>query len=154
MNHPIGILAVGTMLAWLPAGQAADEPERRMNVSQGPETVFAEPPGEIFAELADARATDENGRVGNELVFWGYRLADGRQAYLVACAMRDGVDCRAREGRVCPGVAQVLARTTNPGLVRNMRCSAVATAGAGDVNPGCAERESAEALDVSLLVCR
>ena len=37
-----------------------------MNVRQGPETVFEQPPAEIFPALVDANATGENGRVGSE----------------------------------------------------------------------------------------
>ena len=52
-------------------------PERQMNVSQGPDSVFNTDVSEIMPRLKGATATNENGRVGNELVFWGYRLADG-----------------------------------------------------------------------------
>jgi hypothetical protein len=154
MNRSSTILAVGATLALFCAGLAADEAERQMNVSQGPELVFAMPLGEIFPELADALATDENGRVGNELVFWGYRLSDGRQAFLVACAMIEDVDCQARETRVCPGLSQSLGRTTTQGLVRNMRCQAIGMAAPGELHPGCTDNESSQALAVSLLVCQ
>jgi hypothetical protein len=62
----------------------ADEHERQMNVRQGPDAVFDRPVGELLPILAGSRETGENGRVGNELVFWGFELADGRQAFLFA----------------------------------------------------------------------
>ena len=56
---------------------------------------------EILPELAGARATGVNGRVGNEFVFWGYQLDDGEQAWLYACALVDEVDCPQRRTEVC-----------------------------------------------------
>jgi hypothetical protein len=55
--------------------------------------VFSEPIDTLLPELEGATATGENGRVGPELVFWGYRLGDGRPAFLFACAPREGVNC-------------------------------------------------------------
>ena len=125
-----------------------------MNVRQGPESVFAETPGEIFAELGDATATGENGRVGNELVFWGYRLADGSEAYLVACATIEKINCDAREERVCPTGTRVLSRSISPGLVRELNCRSIATAAPGDIRPGCTDRQRTQELAVSLVSCQ
>ena len=70
-----------------------------MKVKQGPETVFDRPPAEILPALAGAKATGENGRVGPELVFWGYEHDDGRRVFFFACAQAARVrlcDARAR----------------------------------------------------------
>lgn len=132
---------------------AAESAERRMNVRQGPETVFAEAPATIFAELAGAVPTGRNGRVGNELVFWGFRLGDGQEVQLTACLMVSGVDCEARLDRVCAGPARTLASAMAPGLVRRIRCRSIANAGVGDRHPGCIDREQPEPLAVNLIQC-
>lgn len=132
----------------------ADEAKREMNVNQGPESVFSVAVGEIFPELDVARATDRNGRVGNELVFWGYTLADGRNVELVACTVLGNVDCEARTALVCPGGLDVLSQGTAPGLVRRMHCTSIATVGAGDRRPGCSDRSTSQELVVSLVQCR
>ena len=77
-------------------------PERQMNVRQGPETVFDRPPAEILPALAGAKATGENGRVGSELVFWGYEQNDGRRVFFFACALRPDFDCATRVPAICP----------------------------------------------------
>jgi hypothetical protein len=150
MRLPISLLAVAATSA---SSGWAEEPARQMNVRQGPDSVFAEPPGQIFPELVGATATNENGRIGNELVFWGYRLADGRDVFLVGCAIADNVDCGAREARVCQTDTQVMARGTSEGLVRELSCKSIATAGPGDIRPGCIDRERAQSLHVSLVTC-
>lgn len=153
MRNSLGIFGIAVIAAAIPWSSSGQEPERQMNVEQGPESVFADAPDQIFAELADATATNENGRVGNELVFWEYRLADGREAYLVACAMVDDIDCAARERRVCLTESSVLARGTTPGLVREIKCRSIATVAPGDIRPGCTDRENSQALTVSLITC-
>lgn len=153
MKCSIRNLAMVFALAGLSAVSLSDEAERQMNVRQGPETVFDAAPEQIFTELAGATATGQNGRVGNELVFWGYRLGDGREAYLVACAMLDQVDCLERESRVCPAGSELLARGTSEGLVREVSCRSIATAGTGEIRPGCSDTEAPQELAVSLLTC-
>ena len=125
-----------------------------MNVSQGPETVFDRPVEQIILDLAGATATDENGRVGNELVFWGYRLADGRAAYLFACAIMKGVDCEARTQEICLGQTNVISTTQTAGDVRHMRCKEFSFVGVGDVRPGCVDRTSDQDLAVGLVQCQ
>jgi hypothetical protein len=116
--------------------------------------VFDRPVGEIMAELIDATATGENGRVGNELVFWGFRLADGRDAYFYACAMRDDVDCDVRSVAICLGQAQIVRRIETAGQVRHMQCRELATVGAGDLRPGCTDRVEDDGLHAGLVQCR
>ena len=152
MKHPGGLLAV-SVIAGAVSTASSQEPQRQMNVRQGPDSVFAEAPDQIFPELAGATPTDQNGRVGDEVVFWGYRLADGREAYLVACAMVRDVDCAARERRVCEDGSTVLARGTSPGLVRQVSCRSIATVGVGDIRPGCIDTEQTEELAVALMAC-
>jgi hypothetical protein len=153
MKCSIRNLVMVLTLAVVSAVSSGDEVERQMNVQQGPETVFDAAPEQIFPELAGSAATGQNGRVGNELVFWGYRLSDGREAYLVACAMLDQVDCLDRERRVCLTGSEVLARGTNQGIVRELSCRSIATVGAGDIRPGCSDTEAPHELAVSLLTC-
>ena len=137
-------------------GAAAQEeiPERQMNVRQGPETVFDRPPGEIFPALEGATATGENGRVGSELVFWGYEQRDGRRVFLFACAPSARLrlrDARARpfapRRRPCSKHARRAATTVR----RN--CRNVAVAGPGDVRPGCDDRLENASLAVGLVSC-
>ena len=78
-------------------------------MKQGPETVFDRPPAEILPALAGAKATGENGRVGPELVFWGYRA--GRWPARVFLRVREAARasivrraCRA----ICPATTTVL----------------------------------------------
>jgi hypothetical protein len=140
-------------LAVAASAVAADQATRQMSVDQGPDSVFSEPVDQVFSELRGAEATDENGRVGNELVFWGYRLADGRNVYLAACAMIENVDCEARKELVCPGAMQVIADKTQAGLVRRLHCESIAVVGVGDTRPGCSDTEALLELSVSLLQC-
>ena len=51
-----------------------------MGLRQEPSTVFSEPVERLVPELEGATATGQNGRVGGELVFWGYKLRDGKRA--------------------------------------------------------------------------
>lgn len=154
MNQRLARLSAIAIVVMATGITVADEADREMNVQSGPETVFAVPVDAIFPELAAAEATNLNGRVGNELVFWGYRLADGRDVELVACATLRNVDCAEREARVCPGSIETLAQTTVAGLVRQRICRSVALAAPGDTRPGCHDRDSSEELAVSLIQCR
>jgi len=124
-----------------------------MNVRQGPETVFDRPVDQILPELAGATATNENGRVGNELVFWGHRLADGRSAFLFACAPKEGVDCDARAQAICLSGTNVIRRIETQGDVRHMRCRSMTLPKVGDLHPGCTNRVEGEDLAVGLVQC-
>ena len=153
MKHPIRSLVFVGIAAIVSLPSSGQEARRQMNVQQGPDVVFAEAPEQIFAELASATATHENGRIGNELVFWSYRLADDREVYLVACVMLDDIDCAERESRVCRTETRVLSRSTSPGLVHEINCSSIAIVGPGDIRPGCTDRERSQELAVSLVTC-
>jgi hypothetical protein len=144
---------VMTLLLAMAATTAVAQ-ERSMNVRQGPETVFDRPVEQIFIELAGATATNENGRVGNELVFWNYRLADGRVASLFACAQREDVDCDARVRAICLNSANVMRRIDTPGIVRQLRCQSLSMPKVGDLRPGCLERQEGEALLAGLVQCQ
>ena len=163
MSDPDTSVQVSTMLssskilAWLLialGAAAAAAQERIMNVTQGPDTVFDRPVDELMTELAGATATGVNGRVGNELVFWGFELADGRDVYFYACAMREGVDCEARSNAICIGRTEALRRIETAGQVRHLRCSEVATVGVGDVRPGCTDRVQDDNLHAGLVQCQ
>jgi hypothetical protein len=133
---------------------AGDDATREMSLREGPDSVFDVSVETLFPALEGAQATGRNGRVGNELVFWGYRLDDDRDVALVACAMLPDVDCTAREKKVCPGASELLARSTAQGLVRRRTCRAIALAAPGDVRPGCVDRNDRQELAISLLQCR
>ena len=104
-----------------------------MNVRQGPETVFEPPPAEIFPALEGATATGENGRVGSELVFWGYEQRDGRRVFLFACALAPDLDCATRVPAICPATTTVLetreasGKTVQPQLPQHCTLPAPAT---------------------------
>ena len=128
--------------------------EREMTVRQGPETVFDVPVGDIFPALSGATATGDNGRVGNEFVFWGYRLTDGGEVWFYACALVAGVDCNERRRAVCDGAGDVLAERADMGRAVDRRCSGIAIVGAGDLRPGCTDVAVESPLAVGLLACR
>jgi hypothetical protein len=128
-------------------------PERQMNVRQGPETVFDRPPADMLPALAGARATGENGRVGSELVFWGYEQGDGRRVFLFACAPRPDLDCATRVPAICPVTTTVLETLEASGTQVRRNCRNIAIAGPGDTRPGCDDRDEATNLDVGLVSC-
>lgn len=133
-------------------GAQEEIPERRMNVTQGPETVFARPPGEVLPTLAGAEATGENGRIGTELVFWGYRLRDGRPAFFFACAPE--VDCTARVPAICPAARTTVLETGEAsGNVVRRACKNIAVVSPGDVRPGCEDRVESTSMAVGLVTC-
>lgn len=138
------------------AGIAAqtDLPPREMTVRQGPDAVFDRPPAEIMPALAGAKATGENGRVGPELVFWGYELPDGRRVFFFACAVRAEFDCATRVPAICPATTTVLATSETSGTMVRRNCRNVAVIGPGDVRPGCEDRtEEAASMMVGLVSC-
>ena len=124
-----------------------------MNVRQGPDTVFDRPPADILPALAGAAATGENGRVGTELVFWGYRQPDGQRVFFFACAQRPGFDCAARVPAICPTSTTVLATSEASGNTVHRTCRTVAVTSPGEVRPGCDDRLQDAALAVGLVSC-
>jgi hypothetical protein len=146
------IVGIGLVLFGLVAG-AADAPlVRQMNVTQGPETVFERPPTEFMPGLAGAKRTAEAGRVGNEMVFWGYRRQSGEHVFLFACAEVEGVDCAQRVQAICPSATVLTMQTASGNIVRRS-CSAVAVASPGDSRPGCDDREQMAPLSIGLVSC-
>jgi len=127
--------------------------ERKMGVTQAAETVFDEPIGTLLPELEGATATGENGRVGSELVFWGYRLGDGRPAFLFACAPHEGVNCEERVQMICLDRTNVLRTGTAAGHVVHRVCSPVALAKPGDTRPGCVDTAGTVAVMIGLVSC-
>ena len=136
-------------------GASAQEkiPARQMNVRQGPETVFDRPPAEIFPALEGAAATGENGRVGSELVFWGYEQRDGRRLFLFACAVAPDLDCAARIPAICPSTTTVLETREMSGNAVRRNCRSVAVSAPGDLRPGCEDRLESASLAVGLVSC-
>ena len=120
----------------------------------GPDRVFVRPVADILPQLAGATATDVTGRVGRELVFWEYRLRDGRLANLYVCARAENVDCESRGAAVCPAGGDVLARGEEPGRVRRMNCTTVGVAQPGELFPNCQVRELEDRLLVGLVECQ
>src|SRR5512134_2766521 len=110
MEGPMRKPAIVFAAAWasLLLAAAGSAVEREMNVTQGPDSVFDRPPAEILPALVGAKPTGENGRVGSELVFWGYEQADGRRVFFFACAQVGEVDCAERVQAICPVAAVVL----------------------------------------------
>jgi hypothetical protein len=137
------------------AAQEAQEavPERQMNVRQGPDTVFDRPPAEILPALAGATATGENGRVGSELVFWGYEQPDGRRVFFFACAPRPDLDCAKRVPAICPSAAAVLATSEANGTTVRRNCRSISVALPGDLRPGCEDRVQDAPLAVGVVSC-
>ena len=133
---------------------SAGEPERIESPIGGPERVFERPIAEIVPALQNANQVGPNGRVGYELVFWGYELAGGQRATLVACAVLPGVDCEARRTKVCPsGTGATLFSGEQGGEVRYRNCQAVGIAQPGDLTPNCSETEQTQAIELHLLRC-
>jgi len=146
------IIAIGLLIGAFSAA-AADVPlVPEMNVTQGPETVFSRPPTEIFPALAGAQRTKEAGRVGNEMVFWGYQQKSGARVFLFACAQVGEVDCEQRANAVCQSV-KVLEMQMESGNIVRRSCRAFAVAGAGDTRPGCNDHEEMAPLAIGLVTC-
>ena len=125
-----------------------------MTVRQGPETVFTVPVEQLFSELAGATATNVNGRVGPEFVFWGYRRSDGSELWLYACALVEGVDCPQRRNAICDATTEVVAERTDMGRAVDRYCRSVAVAGVGELHPGCQDTTYEAALSVGVVTCR
>jgi hypothetical protein len=147
----VPVLSIG--VAYAAAAQNSAPPQRVMNVTQGPETVFAEPVATILPTLVGARATGENGRVGSDLVFWGYERADGRQVFMFACATGPETNCAERVPAICLNSTTVLEQSEAPGTVVRRQCRNVAVAGPGDLRPGCDDRTESIPIAVGLVAC-
>lgn len=145
------VSAVAVFLAI--AAPGATSAQREMNVRQGPEAVFDQPAAQVIDELARARPTGENGRIGNEAVFWGYALDDGREVFLFACAMLADVDCEQRLDSVCIANQAILRTTSVPGKVRRLQCRALSIGPPGARRPGCLDTETTFDLTVALVQC-
>jgi hypothetical protein len=147
-------IAMAAVACALGAPAQVEIPARQMNVRQGPETVFDRPPAEIFPALEGAATTGENGRVGTELVFWGYEQRDGRRVFLFACAPSPDLDCAARIPAICPAPPTTVldTRETSGNAVRR-NCRSVAVSGPGDLRPGCEDRLESASLAVGLVSC-
>ena len=128
--------------------------ERRMNVRQGPETVFDSDITDIIPDLKGATATNENGRVGNEMVFWGYRLADGDNVFFYACASLEGVDCALRRRSICPIETLVVAEADRNGRMSRFQCEAMCSVRPGMALPCCDESMEDNSMVVGLVKCR
>jgi hypothetical protein len=147
------LIAVSSLL--LAFGVAAQEtpPAREMNVTQGPDAVFEQAPAEILPALAGARATGENGRVGSELVFWGFERADGQRVFFFACARRPDFDCATRVPAICPAATTVLETRETDGTLVRRSCRNVSVVSPGEVRPGCADRVENASMAVGLVTC-
>jgi hypothetical protein len=91
-------------------------------VSQGPESVFTQPVSSLFPELSGAARTQDSGKVGDELVYWGYKLADGSSVMLYACAIKDGIDCNERVNGICGTQATSGQSLRTTGRVTHYEC--------------------------------
>lgn len=138
---------------WALASPGATSAEREMNVRQGPEAVFDRPAAQVMDELAGALPTGENGRIGNEAVFWGYALDDGREVFLFACVMLADVDCGTRLDSVCTANGTVLRSASVPGKVRRLQCRGLSVGPPGERRPGCLDTETTHDLTVALVQC-
>src|SRR5262245_8212125 len=97
----VGLAAVAGAAAVTAQEEQQEQPQRQMGLRHTPDSVFTQPVEQVLPELAGATATGENGRVGGELVFWGYKLRDGRDVFMFACVMSETVDCNARAQAIC-----------------------------------------------------
>jgi hypothetical protein len=153
-DRTLGISA--TLILALVVAASVSGAERQMNVRQGPETVFDRPVEEILPELSGATATGENGRVGSELVFWGYELADRSPVYFFACALLVGGDhCEARTAAICPAgkITNVLRTGEYVGTVVRRRCRDACVVTPGDVHACCTNLTERTELAIGLAHC-
>jgi hypothetical protein len=146
------VVSLSLLLAQVVAAQT-ETPVREMNVTQGPESVFEQAPADILPALTGARATGENGRVGSELVFWGFERADGGRVFFFACAGSPVLDCATRVPAICPATTTVLDTRETSGAMVRRSCRNVSIASPGEVRPGCADRVERATLAVGLVSC-
>jgi hypothetical protein len=127
--------------------------ERSMDVKQPADSVFTSPVTSLLPELTGATATGENGRVGNELVFWGYTLGNGRQTFLFACAPKVDVNCDDRVPMICVASTNVLTTGSANGNIVRRQCRQLAVTQIGDVRPGCVDKLENVLLSIGLVSC-
>src|SRR5690606_20433103 len=104
-----------TLAALLLSAMPAQAQQRELGVRQPPESVFGQPAENVMPRLTGASPAGENGRVGGELVFWGYRLADGSPVSFFACAMLHDVNCDERIAAICPTGTTLVERGEHSG---------------------------------------
>jgi hypothetical protein len=155
MKTLLRAVSFSCVMVWgLDSLHAASEPERAMGVTTGPEAVFDRPVADILPQLQGATATNVNGRVGSELVFWGYRSSTGAATNLFACAMMPDVDCEARALNICrDGSARIEQKIIERGNMVKRNCRAVGNVAPGDLHPGCTNKEIQNDLLVGLANC-
>jgi len=146
---------VVSSVAWIAmlAMTAAGAQERSMDVKQAADSVFTSPVASLLPELAGATATGENGRVGNELVFWGYKLGNGRPAFLFACAPKADVNCDERVPMICTARTNVMTTGSANGNVVRRQCRQFTVAQIGDLRPGCVDHLENVPLSIGLVSC-
>lgn len=133
----------------------AAEPQRLVSAVNGPERVFDAPVEDVVPALRGARASGPRGRVGYELVFWGYELGNGQRATLVACAILPDVDCAGRRAKVCEsGPGATLFSGEQGGAVRHRDCRAVGVSPPGEPLPNCTDTERTQPVEIHLLACQ
>jgi len=146
-------IVFGAVLANFLLVAAGSAVEREMNVTQGPDSVFDRPPAEILPALAGAKPTGENGRVGSELVFWGYEQTDGRPVFFFGCAQVGEVDCAERVQAICPVNTVVLETQQTSGNIVQRNCRSVVVSGPGALHPGCNDLKASVGMLVGLVSC-
>jgi hypothetical protein len=149
----ISFIVSTALLCVLPGLLFADDAVRQMNVRQGPESVFDQPVASIIPELQGAKPTEKNGRVGNEFVFWGYKLANGAPADFYACAAVPGVDCVERREKICTTSTKVLSENASMGNVQKLSCRVMCVAAQPGTQPCCTGGDSVADLQVGLVSC-
>lgn len=150
----VALLLASMVLTACTATPIERVPPRSMNINAGPEKVFARPVPEFMPQLAGAELTSVNGRVGNELVFWEYRLNDNRRLTLFTCLPDEDVNCSSRITAICPNGGEEVVRQEEAGLVRQMYCVPVGNAHVGELYPNCQVNEKPLPLLVGLTQCR
>ena len=147
------IVGSGTALIAMLTIAVVGAQERTMDVKQAPDSVFTWPVSSLLPELSGATATGENGRVGNELVFWGYKLGNGRPAFLFACAPKADVNCDDRVPMICTARTNVLTTGSANGNIVRRQCHLLSAAQIGDVRPGCVDKIENVPLSIGLVTC-
>ena len=125
MNKLVVLLSLCCALG--AAGQE-ETPEREMTSGKARSRSSTGRRPRSCRRLAGAKATGENGRVGPELVFWGYEQADGRRVFFFACAQRPDFDCATRVPAICPATTTVLETRETSGTLVRRNCRNVAIA--------------------------
>jgi hypothetical protein len=155
MRPAILWILISVLAACQSSGNPRDERVTRTLTNVGdPDRVFTRPVSEVVPELQQAALSSERGRVGNELVFWGYDLPAGERRWLYACAVLPNIDCEARAALVCPaGPQTVLVQREEPGAVRRMNCGPVGLAAPGELRPHCTDYTETRPVMLGVLSC-